>query len=414
MDERLMQFRVGVMVLATIITAGILVVLFGDSPAIARGAYPVKIYFDKAPGVTRDTPVRKFGVLIGRVTDVAFDEENDRAIVTTAIDGDRTLFQHEKPRITLSLLGDATIEFVPSRKPGEARKPVVLEEVLSGDLQPSPADTIGQMQDRLNRTFEVLEEATRSINATAGGIKETAASFQRTGDEWTMVGKRVNDLLSGGNEAEAKNILVKVERLIENVNMAVMNIDMAVSDVRKIVADERNVALVRQTLEEVPKTLQQGRETLAVFQGTAKSAESAIASAKTTLQNVDRAVATVDKAVGTADRNLQNLEKLTASIAERGPELMRLLENAGGNANAVVAQAATFMKNLNNPEGTLGMVLNNPDLYMNINRIAERVDGLLRDARPILEDVRVITDNFARHPGDIGLRGVLKRDTGLK
>lgn len=413
MDERLMQFRVGVMVLATIITAGILVVLFGDSPTFARGAYPVKIYFEKAPGVTRDTPVRKFGVLVGRVTDVSFDEEHDRAIVTASIDGDRVLYKHEIPRITLSLLGDATIEMIPVRKPGAPRLPIGTD-ALDGELTPSPLDSMVELQGRIDDAFKVLEETSKSINATAAGIRETSSSFTRTGDQWTMVGKRVNELLSGGNEQDARNILMKVERLIENVNAAVVNVDMTVTEVRKVASDERNQMLVKQTLEELPKTVATGRETMLIFQRAAAAAEGVMAGAKNTMVNVDKAVASVDKAVNSADRNLQNLEKLTAAAAERGPELMRALETAGANAAGVVLQAQLLLKNLNNPDGTLGQFLSNSDLYMNVNQVAERVNVLLKEARPILEDVRVITDNFARHPGDVGVRGVFKREPGIK
>ena len=40
MSERVIQFRVGVMVLATAIIAGILIVLFGDLPSLVQSTYP--------------------------------------------------------------------------------------------------------------------------------------------------------------------------------------------------------------------------------------------------------------------------------------------------------------------------------------------------------------------------------------
>ena len=67
MDERVMQFRVGVMFLATLIITGILLVMFGKLPRLHRRNYPVQVRFDDAGGVTKDTPVRKSGILIGRV-----------------------------------------------------------------------------------------------------------------------------------------------------------------------------------------------------------------------------------------------------------------------------------------------------------------------------------------------------------
>ena len=65
-----MQFRVGVMILATILIAAILVLLFMGSSPLLHGTYTIYIKFNDAPGVTRDTPVRKAGIRIGRVRDV--------------------------------------------------------------------------------------------------------------------------------------------------------------------------------------------------------------------------------------------------------------------------------------------------------------------------------------------------------
>ena len=59
MDDRIIQFRVGVLVVATCIITAILVVLFGELPRIASRQYTLYVAFKEAPGVTVDTPVRK-------------------------------------------------------------------------------------------------------------------------------------------------------------------------------------------------------------------------------------------------------------------------------------------------------------------------------------------------------------------
>ena len=69
MDERVLQFRVGVVVVAAASITVILVMLFGALPNL-RPHYTLHIRFAEAPGVTVDTPVRKSGVQIGRVSKV--------------------------------------------------------------------------------------------------------------------------------------------------------------------------------------------------------------------------------------------------------------------------------------------------------------------------------------------------------
>jgi ABC-type transporter Mla subunit MlaD len=51
MSDRVVEFRVGVMVLATAIIAGILVVLFGDLPSLVQATYPLKMSFEDARGI---------------------------------------------------------------------------------------------------------------------------------------------------------------------------------------------------------------------------------------------------------------------------------------------------------------------------------------------------------------------------
>jgi hypothetical protein len=57
MNDRVMQFRVGVVVLATAIITGILIVLFGDLPSLVQATYPLKMSFSDARGVADGTPV---------------------------------------------------------------------------------------------------------------------------------------------------------------------------------------------------------------------------------------------------------------------------------------------------------------------------------------------------------------------
>ena len=96
MNERVMQFRVGVVVLATAIIAGILIVLFGDLPSLVQATYPLRMSFSDARGVADGTPVRKNGILVGRVSKVALDERGGVTVVADAvlerIEGRRLVF----------------------------------------------------------------------------------------------------------------------------------------------------------------------------------------------------------------------------------------------------------------------------------------------------------------------------------
>ena len=101
-------------VVASAIITVILVMLFGAWPNVWQRRYEIHVKFPEAPGITVDTPVRKSGVLIGRVSNVKLLEEGGVLVGIRVFDQFK-LRRHETCRIgTGSLLGDAIVEFVPS------------------------------------------------------------------------------------------------------------------------------------------------------------------------------------------------------------------------------------------------------------------------------------------------------------
>ena len=143
MDERVVQFRVGVTVLAALIITGILVLLFGELPSVVRGSYTVYVEFPSAPGVAQDTPIRKSGILIGRVTKVQFAPNSD-VLVTASIDGGVELFRDEAVRINSGLLGDAELEFVPGSRQPTTRVPIKAGDLLAGSVSVDPLASVRQ------------------------------------------------------------------------------------------------------------------------------------------------------------------------------------------------------------------------------------------------------------------------------
>ena len=144
MNDRVMQFRVGVMVLATAIIAGILIVLFGDLPSLVQSTYPLRMSFADARGVSQGTPVRKNGILVGRVASVALDERGSVNVVAD-IDSYVPIYRDEEARITGSILGDAEI----SRVPGlivQPRQRLGKDDVLVGVISRNPVEVFSALE----------------------------------------------------------------------------------------------------------------------------------------------------------------------------------------------------------------------------------------------------------------------------
>src|SRR6478752_3828723 len=127
MNERRMQFRVGLVVLVTMIIGFLLTALSTPMPSFLRPSYYVNIKCNAAPGVDQYTPVRKNGILIGRVNSI--EEQQDGMLLRVKIDSNRPLYKEYEPHIRTTVIGDATIDFEFDFK--HKRLPVGAEHVES-------------------------------------------------------------------------------------------------------------------------------------------------------------------------------------------------------------------------------------------------------------------------------------------
>ena len=181
MDERLMQFRIGVMVLASLICVAILGTLFGPHADFTgmfqlNKKYTIKIQFDEAPGVRENTPIHKSGIVIGRVTEVELIDQGAAAMVVAKIDEDRKIFDNEVCRINRSLLGDSALEFI--KLADDLAKQLALgpgaatpDELLDQPSPSNPAQTLREQFDDLNNRIREVFKLRRieRIEGPCGG-----------------------------------------------------------------------------------------------------------------------------------------------------------------------------------------------------------------------------------------------------
>ena len=355
MNDRVMQFRVGVMVLATAIIAGILIVLFGDLPSLVQATYPLKMDFADARGVSQGTPVRKNGILVGRVATVTLNERGGVTVVAD-VDSYVPIYKDEQPRIATTLLGDAEIQLVPGRIV-PPRQRIAPNEVLQGAVSRDPFEAFATLEPKLGTALESLTEASESV-------AKLSANLDR--------------LLLGEDDTFSK-MVQKTEKALDAFSLAMDNIN-------DVMGDANARANLKETLNGLPAVMNDLR---------------------TTVQGIGT---TVD----TADRNLRNLEGLTRPLGERGEGMVAQVDKTIGRLDEVLQQATFFTRALNESEGTLGKLVRDPKVYDDLAQAAANVNNLTRELRPIVDDVRVFTDKIARHPEQLGVRGALDRRPGLK
>src|SRR5580704_8622858 len=102
MNERLMQFRIGMFVMVAGLVLTMMIIWFGESPSILRDQVYIRVHFVEAPGVLEGVPVRKSGIRIGEVFAIGFDErpnQPDGVLVTLALERRYRLHAGTTPRL---------------------------------------------------------------------------------------------------------------------------------------------------------------------------------------------------------------------------------------------------------------------------------------------------------------------------
>ena len=353
MDERVVQFRVGVTVIAAIIVMAILVLLFNGVPVLTENVR-VYIALPSAPGVSRDTPVQKSGVLVGRVTSVEIVEDGG-VLVTAELKAAPWLTSDQVAEVRAGILGDSVIELI-RHTTNMPPKPIENGSRLAGVVQGDPIAAFSNIQ---------------------GDLSNAIQSFGTTSDEIRVLVTRFNDLLQANDS--------QLTRIIDNTEEAVSKFSQTADSINQIVSDPSVRDALVQAVERLPQTIEDVRMTMNGLQNT----------------------------LSLADQNLRNFEGLTAPLGERGPQIIANVEDATRNLDVVVNQFASFMEAVNRPDGSLGQLLNDPALYQQVTSTIANVNQITCRLQPIVEDVRVITDRVARHPGVI-LRDAVSPLSGIK
>jgi phospholipid/cholesterol/gamma-HCH transport system substrate-binding protein len=368
MDERVLQFRVGVVVLASAIVAAILVMLVGAVPNPLQRKYTVYVGFPTAPGVAADTPIRKDGVLIGRVSNVKL-LDGGGVVVTLRIDGQYKLQKTDIVRITnASILGDAIIEFVPSGQ--VAATSDVLQD---GDFRADGIVSANPLE-----AFNVLLNLEKDLTSAVRSI-DTA------GQEVAVGARNLNTIVTN-NEDQLQRLLVKSEGALDNFNKAMVSINA-------VVGDEELAAAMKQTFKEMPETFAQ---------------------AKQTLTEAREAFGGIKEMSSRANTNLANIEKFTKPLGERGENIVSNIDSSIETIDALLTNLNAMSENLNNSDGTLGKLVRDDELYNRLNNAAISIEKVTRDARPIVDDLKVFAQKIADDPRQLGLKGMIdKRPTGV-
>ncbi len=378
MNEQRLQFRVGLFVILGMLILGILIFLFSEGWS---NQYTLYVKPSSAPGVTVGTPIRKNGILIGRVQSVT--NEDDYVLLELGINDNEHIFSNEIVSIgTESFLGDAGLEFLPQTR--DTRGTLVGNNGVMGQvsIKRNPMEIIDialNLEKDVADTLAAVRTAGSAVNEAGEGIKELT-SF-------------VNGAFQN-EDSDFRNLLVDFRGVSVKAQAALDNFNRMFENMNTIVGDPKLKEQIRDVMTTLPDIFQEMRVTISDTRETINGFRS------------------VSKKAG---KNLDSLQGFTDSLNDNGPEILAQVKSSLGNINGLVSRISQFTQSLSklqNSEGTIGKLLNDTELYDSVLQTAENVRELSVRLDPMISDLRMFADALARDPGTLGIRGALDRRPG--
>ncbi|MGI9519423.1 MAG: MlaD family protein [Pirellulaceae bacterium] len=375
MNETQLAWRVGIVVICAALILAILVFLFGEG---WQSQYTVFVEAPTAPNVTVNTPVRKNGILIGRVSEV---ENQDRSVLLTLkIRTDEAIYENEIVRIgTASFLGDAVIDVLAGPDPdrGTALTDRMAVATTNVAVERDPLDLIDaalNLERQIEDTLESGQTAGDTVAEAGAQISALTSTIQTAFEDENS---DIKEFLSN-----ARQLSVKAETAIENFNQFMVNVN-------EVVGDPDTRENIRVAIESLPQLLDE--------------INVAVVDAQSTINGFT----TVAER---ADENLSNLTDFTAALGNEGPELIYTLNNSLQRLDSMITDIGSFAEGLGNNQGTLSRLINDPELYDNLNETIRNARDISIQLRPLMNDIRFAVDGVARDPSQVvGLRRAFDR-----
>jgi phospholipid/cholesterol/gamma-HCH transport system substrate-binding protein len=319
-------------------------------------------------------------------------------VVEAKIDGSVKLYHDEVPQVTGSLLGgDVVIQFVrrvrspvdpyapPDGSPPAKLAPPPGETRTGGqEGQAGPAaQAAGAVDSREVQPGDYIEGtvAPNAFQVFSNMEGQMATAIEALGNAGTVVGKvatNINKVLESNDD--------QIDRIVTNTDESLKVFRRVLENVDDVIGDPDVRENVKSMLRDLPELMADTRSTVTTM--------------KTTMESVDR--------------NLRNLEGFTGPLGERGETIVNNIDRALAQLDTMMSEFSDFGRKLNSGEGSLGMLMRNPELYQHLSAAATNIERLTRDLKPILADVRVFSDKIARHPESLGVRGAIQRNPGIK
>ena len=384
-SQQQIKIRIGLVCVAFLIVTIVLTMLFGGGkmPRLFSSDYEIFVILSDAPMLSENSPVYKNGVEIGRVTQIQLVEDDRKVEITTRINGKIRVYTNEECRLSLNLLGQSSLNFKP--KPDvPLGNPLARGDRIEGI---TPIDLL-QVADTMQSD---LSKALQNISAAA---EQMSNSFTK-----------INMMIGPPEELAKKQ--AQFEQIVDQAAETMSSVNQVLKSVDELISDPEVKEGIKTSSTQLPGVIEEGKALMANVNRISAQAE--------------RIMQRVDTTITKVDGNLDNITSFTEALGSDGPQFLESMADIAAEFEVAAAQLADFTKALNNPDSSLGQLINDPEFFRSINSTVKNAEQTVKNIervtvqlQPILKDVNVMSDKLARDPWSLGLKGLLDKSPPTK
>lgn len=340
------SLRVGLMAVAALIIAGVLIYLISGSSGLFESKSDVYVYMNDSSDMAPGAPVRLNGILVGKVKSVGLsgsDQPGRIVKVTLEIDNQYLKEIPVDSQAALAqpnLLGTRYINIMKGHNP---------QTIHSGsELQSQNAPELEDLFAQGDTTLAALQDILKKVDSIVNSIQNGQGT----------IGKLLVD----------ETLYSRVLAIADEAQKLIATVNSNQGSLGKFIRDPALYDDVRASLDRINKmmdNIEQGQGTVGqLVENPAlyNNAQSAITDLRKSVNDLDAILTGVNAGQGTVGKLFKS------------DELADQLKQTIGRID-------TMLDAINSGKGTIGQLMVNPSLYDSIDGTTRELHGLLRDFR---------------------------------
>ncbi|MEX2673155.1 MAG: MlaD family protein [Phycisphaeraceae bacterium] len=332
MNDRKRNFFVGLTALAGVVGFVYLVFIFGEVPTWVTDTYRITITMNNAGGITPGSRVRLNGVDVGHVENVQLQSDpTEGVLIHTEIQSGYEILSDARVSSSAGLIGGAAqLAIVATKPPGVAVAP------------PLPKDGTGKLHGEAPTDFGTLtQQLEHSVQEQLANFGKLTEKLTELSDQYIVVGQRAGEMLEHRDlaDVDAGRVQANLTTMLARSDATLSELHQTIDQMNQLVGDKELHQEIRQT----------------------------ITNTRLFTEDARRVAANAD----------ENLDKLTRRYVAVADDLSKTL-----------LEVDDLVQEAREGQGTLGLMINDPSLYNNLQDAAGRLSDALREGQLLLEKWR--------------------------